>query len=755
MRGRTISGYAFLLVLVVGPWGLGQDAEGPGAPEAAGGKGAARDSAPPPGEDWPRPLVPKAPRTAEERRELDALLDYVGARALEARRDWRAALDRYEQALKDSPGSPPILRRAARLAYLLGRAPDSLRYAEQALDAEPGDLTMLSLVLEHYLRRNDAAGAEAMLVKARDNPKLDPRSAGHLWIERCLGDFLATRDRRMEEAAKAYAKVVEGLEARRAEPFTRSEVRQVLGGEEADAYLRFGAVFYDTRRFDLAIQAFQRGLAYDPDHTEIPRYLATALLRVGRPEKALEVLEPFLRRQPQGREPYDLLIEVLTALKRSNEDILKRLEAAALNDSKNAALQYLLAERYRELGQRAKADALYRKLIATQPDPQGYGALALTYFNERRASDLIQLLGDANSKSREAFEAVKPQIEAVVNDPEFASKVLAAGLELQQAAPPRLTSEARQVLAYIAINAKKLDEFIPIQRLALKSEKNPQAYLEFWLDLYRNGKFAEAADVVEDMLERFPQERTPQRMIALAQTRWRAGQFEPALEAVDSVLKLNPNDPNLLQDALRIKGFLLGGMGRNDEAIAHYKGIVEKYPANDELLKLAHSGLSIIYVNMEDFDRGEAELEVLYQRDPEDPGVNNDLGYLYADRGKNLEKAEAMIRKAIADQPNNAAYLDSLGWVLYRQGRIEEAMGPLERAVEEGDTDATIHDHLGDVYFKLQKLDKAKQAWETAARLAAEAKPPDKRLAEIQKKLESLAKLDPAFATPKADKPKP
>ena len=120
----------------------------------------------------------------------------------------------------------------------------------------------------------------------------------------------------------------------------------------------------------------------------------------------------------------------------------------------------------------------------------------------------------------------------------------------------------------------------------------------------------------------------------------------------------------------------------------------------------------VIYVNQGDYAKGEAELEALLEQHPDDPGVNNDLGYLYADQGKNLEKAEAMIRKAVQEEPENCAYLDSLGWVLFKRGKVKEALEPLEKAVELQQTerrarapDATILEHLGDVYFQLQEID--------------------------------------------------
>jgi tetratricopeptide (TPR) repeat protein len=705
------------------------------------------------GEDVIEPFVPLHPRTAEDRRDLEALGEYVAARALEDRRQWREAIALLEEALKESPDSVPILRRLGQLNFVLGRRDEAAKFGRRVLEVEPGDTATIGLMLDYYRRRNDAAGAEALLKATIDNPKLERNSAGYLLAERSLGELYATQLRQPEKAADALAKVVEGLDEKAANRLSPTDQRRILGTDEADAYARFGAVFYDAQRYDLALRAFQRGLAYDPDHADLPRLLAQAYLKAGRPEQALAALEPFLKRQPQGREPYELLSEILSALKRT-EEILPRLEAAAKNDPKNAPLQYYLADRYREAGLRDKADALYKQLLASQPDPQGFGALSASLLREKNWDELIKLLGDAFAKP-DTLEAVKPQIEAIANDPAQAEELLDAGLELQQAEPPKLTKESRQILAYIATKAKKFDKLVPIQRQALRQDPNPQAYREFWLDLYRAGQYAEAAATLEEMLGKYPNEKDARILAALAQSRALAGNLEAALESVEEALKLNPNDQEALRDALRMKGAYLSRLGRNEDGIAFYKDLLERHPNDEEVTKLAHSGLSIIYVNLDQLDKGEAELEILLERYPDDPGVNNDLGYLYADQGKNLEKAEAMIRKAVAEEPENPAYLDSLGWVLFKQGKVQESVEPLEKAAKEGTADPTILDHLGDVYFKLRDLKKAQEAWRKAEQLANAAKPPDKRLADIRKKLDSLKQLDPALTNPADDAPNP
>lgn len=720
------------LLLLVSP-AAAQDPEP--KPHAEGEVPAPARGGPAYGEDVLPEFVPLHPRTAEDRREMETLRDYMTARALEGRRMLSEAASVLQEALKLDPDSVALQRRASRLYFLLGRTEQALESARKVLEADPSDTETLSLLVNYYDRRNDPAPAEALLRKLLDNPKLVKGSPGYLLIQRDLGLLYADKLNKPQEAADALAIVVQALDEKAANKLTLADQRRLLGLDEAASYGHFGEIFLKAGRAEPAATAFRRGLVYDPDHPLLPRYLAQTLLELNRTDEALTILEAYLKRQPQGREPYELLIEVLTKLQRAAE-ILPRLEAAAKNDPKNLPLQYLLADRYREAGQPQKADALYRELIATQPDAQGFGALASSLVREKKTDELIELLGKAFAKP-ETLEAVKPQIESIVNDTKFAGELLDAALKLQEADPPKLSRESRLVLTYIATKAKLFDKLIPIQRLALKRDPNAQAYREFWLDLYRAGKYTEASETLDEMLERFPDERDPQTLAALAQSHSLAGHNDIALKVADEILKLNPND----EEGLRLRGFLLGKMGRNDDAIAHYNMMLEKFPENDEVVKLARSGLSIIYVNLEQFDKGEAELELLLERDPDDAGVNNDLGYLYADRGKNLEKAEAMIRKAVAEEPENPAYLDSLGWILYRTGKFEEAVEPLERAAKDSTTDATILDHLGDVYFKLNRPEDARQAWVKAESIAAASTPPDKRLVEIRKKLQTLESL--------------
>ncbi|MBU3666148.1 MAG: tetratricopeptide repeat protein [Chthoniobacterales bacterium] len=119
-------------------------------------------------------------------------------------------------------------------------------------------------------------------------------------------------------------------------------------------------------------------------------------------------------------------------------------------------------------------------------------------------------------------------------------------------------------------------------------------------------------------------------------------------------------------------------------------------------------------------EHGEAVLrfQACLERDGNYAAALNYLGYMWADRGENLAQAEEYIRRALAQEPDNPAYLDSLGWVCHQQGRYHEALVPLERAVQlASEPDATIQEHLGDVLEKLGRTKDAIKAWERAATL--------------------------------------
>jgi tetratricopeptide (TPR) repeat protein len=100
---------------------------------------------------------------------------------------------------------------------------------------------------------------------------------------------------------------------------------------------------------------------------------------------------------------------------------------------------------------------------------------------------------------------------------------------------------------------------------------------------------------------------------------------------------------------------------------------------------------------------------------------------MWADHNMNLDEAETMIRLALEKEPNNASYLDSLGWVEFRKGKFDQALGNLIRAAKGTEhDDPVIFEHIGDTYLKLNRVPEALESWQKALALD----PKNKNLAE-------------------------
>jgi tetratricopeptide (TPR) repeat protein len=735
-----------------------------------------------PGDDPPRPSVPLRPATVDDRRRLEAVRLYSSARALEDTGLWSDAVALLEQAAKLDPDSVAIARRLGKI-YIgaLGRPDLAIQYARRALSIDPSDTETLSKLVDFYSKRGEAESAESLLKEILASPKLPAHGPGRIVAEFELGRLYATRLKNLEKAADAFAKVIEDLDDRSANRLSPTELNRILGSEPSIAYLNFGMIFQAVGRDELVVKSLERGLVYDEDNPQIALRLSEALLRLHKPERALDLVDRTIRHQPQGIEAYDLLAKVLKALGREKE-ITPRLEEAAQRDSKNVPLQYVLADRYRETGQVEKADDLYRSLLNSQPTPQTYRALAVSLLKRKKAGDLLKLFCDAWTRPMDKA-MILPQARAVAEDDSLTVAMLDAGIEKLSAKPPALPPVAFRILGDIAGadraaagQPSRLERLVTLHRLELAQSPSPLAYRELAETQRRLGRFNEAVATFGEMFGKYPPEKTVVALVILADYQRRAGRIDDAKATLAEAIKLDANDPDVtrilavrladigqVDEAIRIlrdmakrepntsaydltRAAILSRFGRNEEAIKLYEEVIKRFGGDDDSVKEARSGLSIVYVNMGNYPKGEAELEMLLQRNPDEAGTNNDLGYLYAEQGKNLDKAEAMIQKALQEEPENYAYLDSMGWLLFKKGKLKDALDALKKAadrmkVERTELDSTILEHLGDVYFQLQDVTKAEDSWSQALKVAQEAIPPDKRVAEIRKKLDSLRKL--------------
>jgi tetratricopeptide (TPR) repeat protein len=101
-------------------------------------------------------------------------------------------------------------------------------------------------------------------------------------------------------------------------------------------------------------------------------------------------------------------------------------------------------------------------------------------------------------------------------------------------------------------------------------------------------------------------------------------------------------------------------------------------------------------------------------REPEHSAALNYLGYMLADRGERLDESVAYLTKALQFEPDNASFLDSLGWAYFKQNKLDLAEANLGRAADQLRTNSVIQDHYAEVLFKLGRYDDAVSAWTRA-----------------------------------------
>ena len=166
-------------------------------------------------------------------------------------------------------------------------------------------------------------------------------------------------------------------------------------------------------------------------------------------------------------------------------------------------------------------------------------------------------------------------------------------------------------------------------------------------------------------------------------------------------------------DILRAKNRYADAVAAYDRAIGRLKN-----PGHDDWLLYYSRGVS--YDRSHQWPKAQSDFEHALALAPDQPAVLNYLGYSWADAAKHLPEARQMIDKAVQQRPNDGAIVDSLGWVLLREGDTKKAVTTLERAVELEPQDATINGHLGDAYWAAGRKLEATYQWRRALTLNPE-----------------------------------
>ena len=711
-------------------------------PPAADGRDAGHSASPPDElkplvlDELPKPLEPKRERTDLERDKLEALSMFSAARMLELDGELAEALRLYQRALRYDPEAVSIARAIIPLAIRLNRHAEAVRYALKAAELENADPVVLSRLGSYLADKGDWQRAAALYEKAlaaRSSAK--PGGAG-LLLEMQMGRLYHLTGQ-YEKAADVFARVFEALEHPEKIELDAA-AKKLLLDEPTATYNLIGECFLLADRPEEATAAFERANHQKPDKGLLNYNLARVDAAVGKPEAALKRLNVCFteRMAGQGLGPYRLLADVLDDLDRQKE-LIGRLEKLLAEDPENVPLAYFLAEKYREEKRFEKAEPLYRELLDKTPTVTGYRALVEIYHRGDRLEPLLDVLSEAVEKTS-ALEPLDEEARAVAEDGPVVEKLLEIARRRYKADAKGFDYAHRLAVALLALAAGEYEAAGEFFDLAIQAK--PEAAAELLLSWGLGLLVAEQYEAATAVFQRGIDEKAlpddnPVFYFYLAGALAMADQTDRALDAARKAAGITPDSPRF---QMRV-AWVLYHAERLPEAIRAYRELIERFDSEygssevRQVLRQARLVLSNLYVLIDQPGEAQQWLEQVLDEFPEDASALNDLGYLWADADKNLRRAEGMIREALEAEPDNPAYRDSLGWVLYRLGRFDEAVAELEKAVEQ-EPDPVILDHLGNACQSAGKAEEALDAWRRALEGFEEAKDDEEAL-EVKKKI--------------------
>lgn len=192
-------------------------------------------------------------------------------------------------------------------------------------------------------------------------------------------------------------------------------------------------------------------------------------------------------------------------------------------------------------------------------------------------------------------------------------------------------------------------------------------------------------------------------------------------------------------DALIDLGDVLRSDKRYDEAATAYEQALARVKKVEARHWAVFYSRGIAYERSRQWPRAEKDFLKALELEPEQPYVLNYLGYTWLEQRINVDKAKAMIQRAVAQRPEDGYIVDSLGWSLYLTGDYDGAVREVERAVELQPEDPVINDHLGDAYWRVGRQTEARFQWQRALTLNPEADAIAGLKAKLENGLEPIA----------------
>ncbi len=699
----------------------------------------------------------------------EALSWYMAGLLAQKKGDLRTAADAFEKSAAAAPKAASPLKALGLVLLRMGQPDQGIKRSLEAIELDKNDHeTRLQLAL-WFASNNRPDKAGELITDALQSRTLNRKSREFITLHQVRARLLLA-GQNIKAAADSYAVLFEALE--RPEDFGLSfRDHQALLKDRASGYDAAGRVLLEAGRTDLAIQVFEalnRVENNRPGDHHLP--LARAYFMKDDLQACETSLDRYFETGRRDNAAIQLLKDLYEATSRSDQ-LIARLETLAEGANDTVRVRMSIAQVLLDRGETDKAADIYQALLDDSGEVDAYLGLMRVEIIRRNAAGLIATMNRAVRARIQAVELL-PLIAVVLEDQTFGQEVVAKCEEIRAKRPNDLAASVTYFCARVARDVGQSEKEGELLKATLEMNPEPalaaQALEEYGFNLLSNDKFAEAARTYSQLVslpglnlfkrleglyrlsqaesfnENYPaaleairlavrlgNDQIPSLRYQLGWVLIQADQFDEAEKVLESCVRDFAGDPDTHSRSRFLLAALYAQQSRWADAIKQYEGLIEDEKTDPDMRRRCRMGLSNAYLLNGDPDKSEKILEAVYEEDPTDVGVNNDLGYLYADHGKNLEQAEMMIRLAVAAQPDNPAYLDSLGWVLFKQGRFEEALVELKKANSDPEyRDATLLEHMGDVHEALNQTADARKAWQEALNVEQNSTPGDPAIIE-------------------------
>ena len=588
------------------------------------------------------------------------------------------AIEKMDRVIAKNPGNPVLLYERAMMLVDSGQIERAEEELRAVVKANP-EFYDAYRVLGRIILDRTGGGSD----RGRMNEALGYLQTAYklnpddLSIGMIVAQILISTDR-VVEAERVLSAMVERAPDQRGLNYTYAQVLTKLGrGNESKPYL-------------------ERAVTIDPTFGPAIMQLLEVYQEENEWRKAAELLAPLIADDPMNLEMQRQ--QAWFYLRAGEASMAKdRFKALVAADPKDTRSLFYLAESLNDLQEYAEAEKLFRQLLSVNAtDADTLGSLGLSLVGQKKWDD-----------ASETF-----------------NKLLGMG-----SVPDHLAALARTQLAFIDLQKGNYDAAVATAKsiFVFRDKPNAQAVNIALTALRKQNKTAEAVALLEPLVKQFDQD--PFVGARYIEALVRAGQKDKAREHAAVQAKLGTRNAIAAAEAY---------VQAEDtkSAVTLMKSAVAARPEEVDL----QFQLGSVYERAGDRQAAEKIFLALLEKNPEHAPSLNYLGYMWAEGGVHLERAQEMLTRAVSQEPTNGAYVDSLGWVYFRLGNLDLAEKYLTDATRLMPHDPTVHEHLGDVLAKRGDMNRALEVYRTAVNIDPQSKDAEKirmKIAEIERKTQT------------------